>query len=229
MAIPFIDSGKRLLERSAAEGFGRTAVDVGVGAIDPVDQPQLGYMWEVEFNGIFSTDAKNMKFYALSTAIPTRQIEVHNRWYNGVGYSYSGKESSPETIRITFWDNQDLEVYRYFHRWMNTMGDTVAHRKVNPRNYRRAIKLNLKDTSDLLINEFFVFEGVFPVEIGEVSLSYEESNLMTFDVTLNYEDMLMNGSRGEPTTDIINSLSNQFGDVLTTVGNTASNIAGKIF
>lgn len=182
MAFSLINSGRRLIERVTPDNIINTGIGVLSGRADPVNQPQLAFMWEVLFRGMFASSAKNITFYAKNTAIPQVTTEAIRRYYNGVEYAYSGKDNTPRTLAITFWDNQDLEVYSYFRQWANSMNDSFTGRKVRPLNYKRDISLRLKDTSDLLINGEFIFHDAFPTEVGEVALSYDDSNVMEFTV-----------------------------------------------
>lgn len=193
MAFSLINSGRRLVNRINTSNVVNTAVGAASGYVDPVNQPQLSYMWEVSFRGMFASNAKNLTFYARNTGIPSVTVEPIKRHYAGVEYGYSGKDNSPRTFRITFWDNQDLEVYTYFLQWMNTMNDGYLKRKVRPLNYKRDISLKLKDTSDLLINGEFIIKDAFPTEVSEVSLVYDESNVMTFDVIFHFDSREMTG------------------------------------
>lgn len=201
MAFTLINSGRRLLGRVTAQNAINTVIGVGSGMVNPVNQPQLSYMWEVSFRGIFASSAKNLTFYAKTTGVPLITNEPIKRYYAGVEYGLSGRDNSPRVFRVTFWDNQDLEVYNYFLQWTNSLNDSFARRKVNPLNYKRDISLRLKDTSDLLINGEFIFKDAFPTEISEVSLTYDESNVMTFDVMFHFD--------GRETTGEASSIINQ--------------------
>lgn len=187
MAFSLINSGRRLIERVTPDSIVNTGIGVAQGKAEPTNQPQLAYMWEVSFRGMFASQAKNLTFYARNTFIPQKSIEPLERYYNGVKYYYAGRDNTPSALVLTFWDNQDLEVYNYFRQWMNSMNDSYIGRKVRPLNYKRDISLKLKDTTDFLINGEFIFSDAFPVEIGEVTLSYEESSVMQFDITFRFD------------------------------------------
>lgn len=214
MAFSLINSGRRLIERINTDNVVNTAIGAATGYVDPVDQPQLAYMWEVSFRGMFASKAENLVFYARSTSIPSITIEPIKRYYAGVEYGVSGKDNTPKVFTITFWDNQDLEVYRYFMQWMNTQNDMYLGRKVNPMNYKRDISLKLKDTSDLLINGEFIFRNAFPTELGEISLAYDESNVMSFDVVFRFDSREMTGEMNSVVQYGINAAGEAIGGVV---------------
>lgn len=151
----------------------------------PMSDPQRAYMWEVRFRDS-SGRGEYITYYAKNTAIPASMSENLKRWYAGVEYSYSGRDTSPRVFRVTFWDNQNLETYRYFQYWFDIMNQGRENLKANPINYTRNIELVLKDSSDA--QELFVFDilEAYPTEIGEVMLSYAENGELTFDVMFSF-------------------------------------------
>lgn len=193
MPLDIIQRGSRALSRVSPSTFGRDLLGGARAYLDPIKEPQHAYRWEISFLGLFAEDAKHLTYYAKSTGIPPMMTDQIKRSYAGVEYSYSGRDTSPRIFRVTFWDNQSLDAYHYFHKWHATMNDPVERRKVNPQNYFRGIVLQLKDTTDLLINEQFAFEQCFPTEISEVSLSYGESTEVTFDVMFSFNRRIVGG------------------------------------
>lgn len=152
----------------------------------PSTEPQLAYMWEVGFRGLFSLDAEDMKFHAQSTGIPAIMNEVVKRRYAGSEYAYAGKNNSPKVFRVTFWDDQRLAAYHYFQKWAFIINDPSQGRGVRPEAYMREISLRLMDSTGRAVTEEFIFTSCFPTEITEATLSYETSATLTFDVLFNF-------------------------------------------
>lgn len=193
MPFDIINSGRRLFNQVAGSEYAPRLVGEGIRAEHTVKarkEPQHAYRWEFLMRGIFGID-EDLQFYAQRTAIPTMTQEVIRRRYAGTEYTYSGRENSPKVLRCTFYDNQDLEIYRFFHKWMNTMNDPFGNRKVNPINYKKQTEIRLKDTTDGLITESFNFENCYPTEIGEAELDYSSSEVLTFDVMFTYSSMTL--------------------------------------
>lgn len=151
----------------------------------PVEPPQKSYMWEVEFRDPRGK-GETVSLYAKLTAIPASMSENIKRWYAGVEYSYSGRDTSPRVFRVTFWDNQSLENFKFFQYWYDCMNEGKENRKVNPEHYLRNIFLKLKDSSDIQVTNTIEFFDCYPTEIGDVSLSYGESTEFTFDVMFTF-------------------------------------------
>ncbi len=191
MPFDIINSGKRLFNQVAGSKYTSRLVGEGIRAehdIKAKKEPQHAYRWEFITRGIFGID-EDLMFYAQRTGIPTVTQEVIRRRYAGMEYTYSGRDNSPKIVRCTFYDNQELQVYRFFHKWMKSMNDPFGHRKVNPINYKKQVEIRLKDTTDGLITESFTFENCYPTEIGEAELDYSSSGVLTFDVMFTYTDM----------------------------------------
>lgn len=167
-----------------------------------LQQPQQGYMWEVVFSGsdMYGPDnhskENDIKFYAKSAALPAQSQEVVKKYYAGVPYAYPSKDNSMKIMRVTFWDNNMLDVYHFFQRWFNFTNDPHAKRKTKPETYYRKIQMNLLQTDGVTPTDIFWFHDAFVVEIGEAELSYESSEPFIFDVQFRFSKQTM-GNNGE--------------------------------
>lgn len=161
------------------------------GDANPYEDPQRSYSWEVQFRNPFNDDNSTLKFYAKSTGIPTDTNEVIKRYYAGVPYNISGKDNSPKIFRVTLWDNQDLEAFRFFQYWFQVLNDPDLSRKVSPQTYYQDIVLTLQDNSHTYTTGEFIMVDCFPSEISETPLAYNESTDMTFDVMFSFNKKIM--------------------------------------
>lgn len=149
-------------------------------------EPQMAHQWEVTFKGIDGGENEDVKLYAQSTGIPAIMTDAIKRRYLGKEYTYAGKDNSPKIFRVTFWDNDKLEVYHYFQKWSYLTNDPEGGLGVSPKNYMREISLRLFDVTGENTVEDFRFGQCFPTEISEASLSYEVSAALTFDVIFSF-------------------------------------------
>lgn len=192
MALDLINSGRRLLENvSGFQSAASSATAQAIAAehkIKPMKEPQHAYRWEFLMSGIFGIK-EEIQFYAKRTAIPAMTHETIKKRYAGKEYTFSGRENSTHEVTVQFWDNQDLEIYRFFAKWMSHMNNFHLNAKVNPINYQKRIMLRLKDTTDGLITEEFSFLNAYPIELGEVELDYSSSAEASFDVTFVFDNM----------------------------------------
>jgi hypothetical protein len=192
MDLGVINKGKDILRR-----FGGSAGSQIAGVVDIIQSPsqeiQKAYMWEVEFIDPRAGDdiGRNLRYQAKATALPPRTQEVIKRHYAGVEYTYTGKDNSARMFRVTFWDNQALDAYRFFNSWYELTQYGSEKNKALPSTYYRDIKLSLKDNSNLFNSETFTFKNCFPYEITEASLTYAESAEFTFDVFFHFSSRSM--------------------------------------
>lgn len=189
MSLELINIGKAILNRRAPDAV-RGVAGAVLGQVSPLKQPQLSYMWEVKMIDPFVQDnAPVISFYAKGTAIPPSHTETIKRYIAGVEYNYPSRDISPRVFRVTFYDNQNMEVYRFFRRWKDLIGQGRTNIIGSPTTYLSTIQLLLKDTSDVLINDVFTMQECYPTEISEISLNYSEGSEATFDVVFAYNSM----------------------------------------
>lgn len=146
-------------------------------------QPQLSYMWEVELTG---NNGDVVSTCARASAIPTTLIEQTKRYYCGVEYSYAGRDTSPRVFRVTFFDNEDFVVRNFIEEWRSQLAGGEDNKMVSPTKYFRNMKLKMKDTTDGVVTKEYEFMDCYPTEVSETALTYESSELVTFDVMFAY-------------------------------------------
>ena len=152
----------------------------------PISDPQASYFWEVAFFGD-SKIFRNIKFYARETALPQSSVEMIEENWMGRKIYHSGKDNAPHTLQMTFWDNENLEVYRFLQEWHDLINEPRYGLQVNKQLYTKTIKLALKDASDLFVTGDFWFTMAFPSEISEISLNYENSGPVEVSVTFMFD------------------------------------------
>lgn len=186
MAFDLTEIGSNLLSNVASRAVGAASdlsVDISKGV-----EPQHAYRWEFLVHG-FLGDSEAVKFYAQNCSIPEKRNDPVKVSYCGSSFYYQGKSSSDKTLTVRFYDNQDLDIYKFIYLWYNLMTAGRENAMVNPINYMKSGEVRLLDTTERIITEQFVFQDMFPTNIGEVSLDYSASEIMTFDVTFQFNDM----------------------------------------
>jgi hypothetical protein len=176
------------------QGYAEKGIDMLSGAIKDEANDFFGGVVDKVANygknvaeDLLSGGPTNLRYHVKATAIPPIQHENISRHVGAVGYSYVGRDQSPKILRCTLWDNQALEAYRFFTKWIQygQYGDEKI--KAHPVTYWRDIRIQLKDTSNLFTTQEFMFKGCFPTEITEAQLSYDQSDAFTFDVMFHFE------------------------------------------
>lgn len=166
--------------------------------------PQKTYMWEVSISNATGSSVDRMTFYAKQTAIPPVVTENIKRWYAGVEYHYSGRDVSPRIFRVTFYDNTELEVLKFFRKWSQLSNSGEINRKSPPKAYMGNASIRLLKNTGKSANDYSFYQvgkaiddagddenviklyDVYPTEISEVVLSYSESGEITFDVMFSF-------------------------------------------
>lgn len=153
--------------------------EIGSRGAIPYKEPQRAYMWDVTIRDPSRNGLELMRFYAKQTAIPPSMTENVKRWYAGSEYSYSGREISPRIFRVTFWDNQDFDLYRFFHDWHNMMHNGEENFKVAPENYLGEVVVQMLDTYGQTKSERAGIINTIASKISPVSGIYNAVNNIT--------------------------------------------------
>ena len=155
------------------------------------NDPQRSYLWEIQIigGGILPTLGRlldNITLFSKSINIPQSTIDpiVHN--YMGERIFYAGKDASPKTLIATFWDDEALTVYSYMNQWYSAIHDDVTGDIVDEAQYRREFRIKLKDASDTVNTGVIILDGVFPIDIAEIPMTYETSDAIEVTVTFQY-------------------------------------------
>lgn len=156
-------------------------------------KPQLGYMWEVQVSDRLG-NGETMGFYAKTTAVPAAITEPIKGYICGSEYNYAGRDISPRILRITFFDNELLQVSGFFDYWRLLANEGKTKRSILPKYYYRDVILSIHSSNDDK-SISYVFKDCFPLEVGELALSYSDSGEATFDVLIAFHDREMVGGR----------------------------------
>lgn len=156
-------------------------------------------MWEVyifdENLGGSDVDlAANYDFmvYIMTATVPSTSVEMIKRRYMGQEYQVTGMETSPKQMQVSVWDDEYFTARRFFQYWIDTVVDPRHNRSVGGK-AKKDVQIITKDTSDYGRTGFFDITGAMPTEIGETNLDYSANDIFTFDVTLSFNNLEMNG------------------------------------
>lgn len=179
---------------SARETIDKKLGDTKGNFMSGRDDPQLGFMWDIGFRGLGDATASAfLKFNALSTALPSTTIEPIKRRFAGKEYAVGGRSNSPKSLRVTFWDDSNLTMFKYFNMWMQLVSDETSGTKTDPSIYMREVSVDMLDSTGKESNMKMLYDQAFPIEMDDVPLSYESSSLFTFDVVFQFNTRKMVG------------------------------------
>lgn len=186
-----------------------TAESVGITAIKGRGEPQRSYMWEVYVKGQTAMPS-NTYTYAKTVSIPNFSTEDMVLNYMGEQLHYAGKNSSNKSIQVTFWVNQKLTPYKeLLDWWYKTSEPTTGfqtYKNHKGTGYAQTLELKLIDVTNFRYNAVITMENAYPTEIGEVSLSYESSEMMEVSATFVFDTINMGKYTETVSSDILSSL-----------------------
>lgn len=163
---------------------------VGRRFITNVGEPQKTYMWEISM--LSDRDPlDNMLFYGRTVTVPETQNEPVVKEYMGQRFFYSGKDMSSNVCTITFWDDQELTIYKYFKLWSQKLHVPIDGSKAFKHNYTKDFIISLKDNLDLFRTGVFTLKSAYPINIPEIQMSYDDNNVIEVSVTLQYDLMVV--------------------------------------
>jgi hypothetical protein len=160
-----------------------------INDIRAVDRPQKAYEFEVEILGsTISGQLPLLTTRVENAAIPEVALEPITINYKGRKSIYSGRDASPHTISITFWDDESRATYKFMKSWINGALDET---------------LGGGATRDLLATEMLIkmfaadsqtqtsttrLTKVWPQSVGEITLNYTDSAHVTFTCIFSYDE-----------------------------------------
>ena len=148
-------------------------------------RPQKGYMWQVDVYDDKS-QFRQLGFFVKSCVIPQRSMRTLDYKFMNGTLSYAGRDSTPKSLHMTFWDDEDLTIYRYLTNWMKSASQSGDGTSVPMSVYARNIKIKLRDSADQETTIIINLGMAFPIDIGEVPLDYNSSDAINVPVTFKF-------------------------------------------
>jgi hypothetical protein len=123
-----------------------------------------------------------------SAALPSTTIEPIEVQYRGRTLKLPGDRTYAEWT-LTFYEDGDFELRNAFEKWMDDINQTVDNVATADLNLTGALfpdwSVEQLDRKGDPIKSYKLLH-CWPSEVGEVSLSYDETDLQEFTVTLQY-------------------------------------------
>jgi hypothetical protein len=160
-----------------------------------------------KFSSLGTATANELHMFASSATLPARTLETQNLsiQYGLPGISIASKVTyAPWTV--TFYGDSLMKYRKIFLEWQYLVINTSNHTYTTPSRYKShqtsVTLLNGENKAIQTIN----FEGLFPTNVGEVSLQQQDFNIVTFDVTFNYDYFNVNNYRNRGFSDAIETI-----------------------
>lgn len=153
-----------------------------------LQNPQRAYEYEVSILG--SAASGNLPLLTQrveSVSIPATSVETIEVNFKGRKTFYAGRDASPHTITVNFYDGEDQAVYKFFRNWLNTMNNEVDGSGVTRDLYAAQMEIKTFAHDSATVTNKNTLTYLFPTEVGEVSLDYSSSEHFKFSVTFSYD------------------------------------------
>lgn len=159
-----------------------------INDVRAMDNPQRAYEYEVEILGsTISGTAPILTQRVETVSIPEKSVETIEVNFKGRKTIYPGRDASPHTITVNFYDDESRNVYSFFSNWINgALDETIgggAYRSLLAAEL--LIKLYKADSETLAGTHRLT--KVYPTSVGEVSLDYSASDHLKLAVTFSYD------------------------------------------
>ena len=170
----------------------------------------MAFQFEVEIiGGMVGGGKKNSIFRVNSATIPETSVDTIEVNFKNSKVLYAGRDASGHSFTVNFWDEQGLSVYRSFQAWMMAIRNPVTGGGLNRSAYKATVIIRLLDV-DESANSVVTFFNVWPSSIGDISLSYESSEKVTFDVTFAFDEMVSGSESMENAAKSVEALAKSF-------------------
>ena len=136
--------------------------------------------------GVNSGDAASTaSFLCNAASLPASTLENIPLQYRGRPVNFAGERSfAPWTITII--NDGDFLIRNALENWSNMIanfGSTAG--AVSPGDYQTDLKVHQLDRNGSKLKSYQFFDA-FPIDVGQIALSYETPNIETFDITFQY-------------------------------------------
>lgn len=154
-----------------------------------VGNPQRAYEWEVSLTtNSIGGNVSLLNRRAKSVSIPETSVDTIIINYKSRKAHYAGRSASPSTVTIVFWEDEDQNVYQFFKNWMeDKLTDSEVGGGVTADQYTADMFIKTLAHDSTTPTGTFRLTRVFPISIGDIQLSYDQSEHMEVSVTFSFD------------------------------------------
>ena len=124
----------------------------------------------------------------IATNLPSRTISKIQFKDMGTTYNIAGDTTFGDWS-ITIRTYQFID-YRQIKSWCESIHAPMSGKRSLPKVYKTTCTLSQIDHKTGLPFTNFIIKGVYPVSISDIKYSEDTSDLITFDVTFNVDDVI---------------------------------------
>lgn len=151
--------------------------------------PQRAYEWEIKINA--STEIGKLELLtarAMNIQIPEKSVETIEVNFKSRKARYAGRDASPGTFTVQFWDDESHKTYDYFNNWMEKgISSSIVGGGLTRNQYTVELIAAMHAHDGQTETGSHVFDKVWVSSLGDVTLDYSASEHVTFTVTFTYD------------------------------------------
>jgi hypothetical protein len=176
--------------------------------INEFSGPALNSLFIAEFGSANipgNVTTRDLRFFCQTVNVPGVNFELMQYKPLGVGFpEFMPMSSTPDALNCVFMLDSNQQIITFFHRWVNSIinvggSNGVNASGLNPReiNYKTdyTTTMSIKHFSTYDNSKFYQydFEGVYPTQLGSLTLSWADSAVSNLAVNFSYERIIHSG------------------------------------
>jgi len=133
-------------------------------------------------------DVRRASFLVTASNLPQSQLGEIAVPFRGRNIYVTGDRPAPEPWTVTFFNDTDFMVRTAMERWHNGINNFADNTGVtNAADYQTDLFVEQLDRDDTILKTY-VFRSAFPVSVGQIDLTNEETTTIeTFEVQWRYQ------------------------------------------
>lgn len=154
--------------------------------------PQRAYSWEISVLSDSLIGALEvLSARAMNITLPEKSHDTIEINYRSRKSRYAGRDSSPGTFTVTFWDDESGQVYNFFNNWIELgLSNSITGGGLDRSQYAAKLEATMMAHDEVTQTIKHVFDKVWPSSLGDVTLSYDTSEHASFTITFTYDTHL---------------------------------------
>ena len=166
------------------------AQTMGQGA--PSTDYHRGYLFQVILQAIgdptTGSSASLITYFVASSQSPVETTGIINvPWMNSE--IKLGGQTKYAPWSVTVRDDANSVAYNYFKQWRRLVYETKSGQSNIPKDYKRSIDLYLLNNRGEQ-GRGYQLVNAWPGEIGQATLDYATENIITFPISINYDEFI---------------------------------------
>lgn len=151
--------------------------------------PQFSYLFDIilPVDIVLGIDSFLVSGRIISASLPFDRYEVGS-YFHGTDKKNYAKTREVGSLRLTVLEASDGKTGSFFRAWESLVRDPVSKFMRAPDVYKKTVTVLLLNSMGL-VNQTIKLEGCFPLGRNEVSLNYEQSSVLVYEVEFPVDDV----------------------------------------